>query len=49
MSVPLFMSSDGLPIGSQFGARSGDERRLFELAYELEQAQPWADRWPLGI
>lgn len=46
MSVPLFMSSDGLPIGSQFGARVGDERTLFELAYELEQAQPWADRLP---
>jgi amidase len=46
MSVPLFTSSDGLPIGSQFGARVGDERTLFELAYELEQAQPWADRWP---
>ncbi len=46
MSVPLFMSSNGLPIGSQFGARLGDERTLFELAYELEQAQPWADRWP---
>ena len=46
MSVPLFTSSDGLPIGSQFGARVGDERTLFELAYELEQAQPWENRWP---
>jgi amidase len=46
MSVPLFMSADGLPIGSQFGARRGDERTLLELAYELEEAQPWANRWP---
>jgi amidase len=46
MSVPLSMSSDGLPIGSQFGTRLGNERTLFELAYELEQARPWADRWP---
>lgn len=46
MSVPLFTGSDGLPIGSQFGAGIGDERTLFELAYELEEAQPWADRWP---
>ena len=31
-SVPLAMSSDGLPIGSHFIARAGDERTLFELA-----------------
>ncbi len=46
MSVPLAISSDGLPIGSQFGARVGNEQMLLELAYELEQARPWADRWP---
>jgi amidase len=46
MSVPLSMSSDGLPIGSQFATRAGDERTLLELAYELEEALPWAGRWP---
>ncbi|MEE2665222.1 MAG: amidase [Myxococcota bacterium] len=46
MSVPLSLSSAGLPIGSQFTAQRGGERSLLELAYELEQAQPWADRWP---
>ena len=46
MSVPLGMSPSGLPIGSQLAARRGDERTLLELAYELEQARPWADRWP---
>jgi amidase len=46
MSVPLSMSKDGLPIGSQFAARAGDERTLLELAYELEQVRPWAQRWP---
>lgn len=46
MSVPLSMSADGLPIGTHFAARKGDERTLLELAYELEQAQPWAGRWP---
>lgn len=45
MSVPLGMSSKGLPIGSHFIARAGEEKTLFELAYELEQAQPWADKW----
>lgn len=46
ISVPLGMSRAGLPIGSQFAARVGGERTLLELAFELEQAQPWADRWP---
>jgi amidase len=46
MSVPLSMSPGGLPIGSHFAARRGAERTLLELAYELEVARPWADRWP---
>ncbi len=46
MSVPLHWSGAGLPIGSHFVARSGDERSLFELAYQLEEAFPWAARRP---
>jgi amidase len=46
MSVPLGWTAAGLPVGAHFAARTGDERTLFELAYELEEAQPWADRWP---
>lgn len=46
MSVPLHWTPDGLPIGSHFAARVGAERTLFELAYELEQARPWAHRRP---
>ena len=46
MSVPLGWSRDGLPIGVQFAAAHGAERTLFELAYELESAAPWSDRWP---
>ncbi|MCR9242929.1 MAG: amidase [Rhodobiaceae bacterium] len=45
MSLPLFTSADGLPIGSQFATKRGGERTLLELAYELEAALPWADRW----
>ena len=45
ISLPLGWSSNGLPIGSQFAARTGDERTLLELSYELEQARPWADKW----
>jgi len=46
ISLPLGWSADGLPIGVQFSAAAGQERTLLELAYELEQAQPWADRVP---
>jgi amidase len=46
MSVPLHWTADGIPVGMQFAGRAGDERILFELAYELEQAQPWAQRKP---
>jgi amidase len=44
MPVPLSMSADGLSIGGHFVAKAGDEKTLFELAYELEQAQPWAGK-----
>jgi len=46
MSVPLHWSESGLPIGSHFAARGGDERTLLELAYQLEEARPWATRMP---
>jgi amidase len=46
MSVPLGWSSDGLPIGSHFAGRIGEEATLLALAYELEDAQPWAGRRP---
>lgn len=41
ISLPLGTSSEGLPIGVQLSAAHGDERTLLELAYGLEQAQPW--------
>ncbi|MFZ5867865.1 MAG: amidase [Thermodesulfobacteriota bacterium] len=46
MSVPLFWNKDGLPIGSHFVGRFGDEATLFRLAAQLEQARPWAARRP---
>ena len=46
MSVPLHWSGDGLPIGSHFVGRFGDEATLFRLAAQLEKARPWANRRP---
>lgn len=46
VSLPLHWNRDGLPIGVSFGARFGDEATLFQIAGEIEQARPWADRKP---
>ena len=46
ISLPLYTSAKGLPIGSQFATRVGGEATLLHLAYELENALPWAGRWP---
>lgn len=45
MSVPLYWNQSGLPIGSQFLARRGTDELLLQLAFQLEQARPWADKW----
>jgi amidase len=42
ISLPLAQSASGVPIGMMFSAAPGRERTLLELAYELEEARPWA-------
>ena len=49
MSVPLAMSKAGLPLGSMFTGRYGDEATLLSLAGQLERAAPWFDRLPEGV
>lgn len=46
VSLPLHWTSDGLPVGIQFGAAFGNEALLFRIAAQMEQAQPWKDRLP---
>jgi len=42
ISLPLATSASGLPVGMMFSAATGHEARLLALAYELEDARPWA-------
>jgi amidase len=42
ISLPLAESSAGLPVGMMLTSPRGREARLLELAYELEEAHPWA-------
>ncbi len=41
ISLPMQQSAAGLPVGMMFAAPLGYERRLLELAFELEAAKPW--------
>ncbi len=44
MSLPLDMSDDGLPMGTQVIGRFGDESTLFQLAGQLERAHGFRPR-----
>jgi amidase len=46
VSVPLYWTGDGLPIGTMLVGRPADEPTLLALSAQLEEARPWADRHP---
>ncbi|KHF45060.1 amidase [Saccharomonospora viridis] len=47
MSVPLYRTVGGLPLGVQFVGGLGSEPTLLALASQLEAEQPWADAEPV--
>lgn len=46
VSLPLWGSAEGLPLGMMFSGRFADEATLYRLAGQLEKEQPWKDRRP---
>ncbi|HZT45981.1 MAG TPA: amidase [Gaiellaceae bacterium] len=46
VSLPLYWSEEGLPIGAQLVGRPADEATLLRVSAQLEAARPWRDRRP---
>ncbi len=46
INLPLHWNEAGLPIGTQFVGRFGEEALLLQLATQLEEAHPWKKKRP---
>jgi amidase len=45
INIPLHWNKEGIPVGTQFVGRYGDELTLLKLAAQLEKSAPWAQRY----
>ena len=46
ISLPLYWTDDGLPVGTMLTGAPFDEATLIQLGAQLEAARPWAQRTP---
>jgi amidase len=46
VNLPLYWTSDGLPIGVMLAGKMCDEATLISLSAQVEAARPWKDRHP---
>ncbi len=46
VSIPLYWTAAGLPIGVMLAGRMGEEGTLISLSAQLEAERPWKDRHP---
>jgi amidase len=46
VSVPLYWTEAGLPVGSMLVGRPADDATLLSLSAQVEAARPWAHRHP---
>ncbi|MBJ7459489.1 MAG: amidase, partial [Thermoleophilaceae bacterium] len=49
INVPVYWTDDGMPLGVQFNGRLGSDGALLQLAAQLEEARPWAQRHPAPV
>jgi len=47
ISLPVYQSPSGLPVGVQLVGAPWGEAELIRVASQVEQAVPWADRHPV--
>jgi amidase len=48
ISLPLYWTEGGLPVGTMLTGAPFDEATLLRLGAQLEAARPWADRTPVA-
>lgn len=49
INVPVYWTDDGMPLGVQFNGKLGSDGALLQLAAQLEEAKPWAQRHPAPV